>query len=363
MIIKIDVKSDQYSQIERLVKNGKYQDIIQFIEVAITNQIQEEGSEKNFNKQVTDLETTTIQTQNTLDIFSKLQHSLKDFEFYESDIKKEYSDLIWSFYNRLFPVKIAIFQLAKMLEGKSFVDLEEWKESSLELAQNWYKILREYELEKEIKMNERLTIGLPTHKFEILRLSKKSDKIKMQKKIESSKNRFMGQFVGRQNKKTGKFEGACFTMGLISIKIHGDECDVSLTELGKRFALLENPIMISNDFSKVFSNEEVKLIYDEIFPQFKAETQIIKEVIKELKNKTMTSDEIQEIFRRYKKFILEYYSEEPEKLDSKKKEEKIVQARVATMGRLSELKIVDWKVISSISNYSINKEKMSLLNL
>ena len=44
MIIKLDVDSDQYSEIEKLVKEGKYQDIIQFIKISIANQIQEEKS-------------------------------------------------------------------------------------------------------------------------------------------------------------------------------------------------------------------------------------------------------------------------------------------------------------------------------
>ena len=65
--------------------------------------------------------------------------------------------------------------------------------------------------------------------------------------------------------------------------------------------------------------------------------------------------------------IFEYYPIDEEKLKEdevkKKKEEKITQTRVATMGRLSEVKIVKWTVISSISHYSLNEEKMSLLDI
>ena len=76
----------------------------------------------------------------------------------------------------------------------------------------------------------------------------------------------------------------------------------------------------------------------------------------------MTSDEIQKIFEGYKKLIFEYYSNEPENLDVKKKEEKITQTRVATMGRLAELKIVNWKIKErEISRYSPNKKKADLL--
>ena len=207
-----------------------------------------------------------------------------------------------------------------------------------------------------------MTIGLPTHTFELALVKKKSEKIKLQRKIESSKNRFANQFVGRYNKKNNAVEGACFAMNLISVKISGGRCLVSLTELGKKFAVLDNP-MFNEDFTKIFSDEEVKLIYEEILPQFKTEYQIIQDVVNELKQKTLTTDEIQEIFHGYRKLIFEYTSDNPEKLDDKQKKDKIIQTRVATMGRLAELKIVNWEIINSVSNYSLNREKMSLLDL
>ena len=215
-------------------------------------------------------------------------------------------------------------------------------------------------------MNEKLTIGLPIHPYELEKVNKrkKRERNKLERKITSSKNRFMGQFVGRYNKKNDDFEGACFRMGLIAIKIGVNSCHVSLTDLGREFALLENPIIIDNKKSHAFSNDEVKLIYKKIIPRFKAEQQIIKDVIYELKQKSMTSDEIQKIFAGYKKLNIEYYSNNPEDLDDKKKEEKITQARVATMGRLAELKIVNWEIKEKgISHYSLNKEKTEILGI
>ena len=42
MLIKVDVDSDLYKKIENLIKEGKYQDILQFIKISISNQLQEE---------------------------------------------------------------------------------------------------------------------------------------------------------------------------------------------------------------------------------------------------------------------------------------------------------------------------------
>ena len=45
MIIKSDIENEQFLEIENLIKKGKYQDIIQFIKISISNQLQEEKNE------------------------------------------------------------------------------------------------------------------------------------------------------------------------------------------------------------------------------------------------------------------------------------------------------------------------------
>jgi len=370
VLIKFDIDSDLYKQIENLIKDGKYSDVIQFIKVATTNQLQEEKAGTNSNKLQ---ENSEVNFSEHLDIIKKIatkeQETLKkilsEISIDESEIEKNDVDFIWSFYNRFFPVKIAIFQLANSVTvDEPWIDLNEWQETAVSMAQDWYRVLKEYEIAEEIRMNGKLTVGLPTHPLELNKVKGKKMKAKLERKITSSKSRFMEQFVGRYNKKNKKFEGACFGMGLISVKITGTSSFVSLTNLGKEFALLENPIIHNKNMSYAFSDKEIKLIYKKIIPQFKAEQQIIKDVINELKNKSLTSDEIQKIFEGYKKFIFEYYSTEPEKLDTKKREEKITQSRVATMGRLSELKIVNWEIKErGISHYSLNQEKCQFLGI
>lgn len=369
MLIKFDVNSDLYQQIENLIKEEKYSDIIQFIKVSITNQLQEETGTNSIkleeNSEVDFLENIDIMKKMVTKEQEVLEKILSEVGINESEIEKNDVDFIWSFYNRFFPVKIAIFQLANSVTVDApWIDLNEWQETAVSMAQEWYRVLKEYEIAEEVRMNKKLTIGLPTHPMELDKVRGKRMKAKLERKIASSKNRFMEQFVGRYNKKNKKFEGACFGMGLISVKITGTSSLVSLTNLGKEFALLENPIIHNKKRSHAFSNEETKFIYDKIIPQFKAEQQVIKDVIYELKNKSLTSDEIQKIFEGYKKLVFEYYSTEPENLDAKKREEKITQSRVATMGRLSELKIVNWEIKErGISHYSLNHEKCQFLGI
>lgn len=372
MIIKVDVESDLYQQIENLIRDGKYQDIPQFIKLSISNQLQEEiaGDAPPTQYEETEEEIADqirFQELEAEQELEQLQIELSALAIEESNMKKVDEPFIWNFYNRFFPVKIAIFQLANMITTEEpWVNLDEWQASAVLMAQDWYRYLKENEIEKEVKTNEKLTIGLPTHSYELDKVRKKRDRNKLEKKIVSSKSRFMDQFVGRYNKKNEIFDGACFMMGLIEGKRRGNSSFVSLTELGKEFALLKNPIIHEKKTTHAFSNEEVKLIYEKIIPQFHLEKQITEDIITELKQKPMTSNDIQKIFHGYKKLIFEYYPIDmklSEKKKIEKKEEKITQTRVATMGRLSELKIADWVTRDKISTYSLNQEKAQLLGL
>ena len=89
---------------------------------------------------------------------------------------------------------------------------------------------------------------------------------------------------------------------------------------------------------------------DKIISKFQLENIIIKKISETLKEKNLTSDEIDKI---YKNEMMTFYSDlEPE--DREQLLRTLTQGRVATMGRLSELKVVNWE---------INKEGKSVYSL
>ena len=365
MIIKSDIGNEQYLEIENLIKKGKYQDIIQFIKISISNQLQEEKNEVAKNNSIEGFEEKSKsggmkETNNLLQ--ESLDH-LKLIETEDSDNKKKDVDFIWSFYNRFFPVKLAIVKLAQLITREEpYCNLDEWQEVATETGQEYKKILGEYEKEMEYGRNKKMSIGLPTHSSILEGITRKALKTRTEKKMNSSKNKFTNQFVGRYNTKEESLDGAPFVMDLISFKKSGNNFLISLTDLGKRLASAQNPIL-NDDYSKIFSNDEVKIIYEEIIPQFKIEKEIIQKIINDLKNKELTSKQCQSIFLDYQDEILKFSSNEPKKSDNEYIEKKITEARIGTMGRLSELKIVDWEIIKGESHYSLNKEKMNLLGL
>ena len=366
MIIKSDIENEQFLEIENLIKKGKYQDIIQFIKISIANQLQEEKNEeivKNNSNNVFEKKSKNDMMNETNEILQESLNHLKLIKTDDSDYKKDV-DFIWSFYNRFFPVKLAIVKLAQLITPeKPYCDLDEWQMAATEMGQKYRKILGEFDEENDHKRNKKMNIGLPTDSSILNGIKRKGLRDKTEKKMNSSKNKFTNQFVGRYNTKKDSLDGAPFTMGLISFEKSGSNFLISLTKLGKEFASLQNPIL-NQDYSKIFSNDEVKMIYKKIIPQFKTEKEIIKKIINDLKNKELTSDELDKsIFSDYKELILKFSSDEPKKSDKEFISKKIIEARIGTMGRLSELKIVNWKIINGTSHYSLNEEKMNLLGL
>ena len=344
MLIKIDVESDLFRRIQKLIDSGKYDDVYQFVKIAINNQIQEESSDV----------APKLETQSTIvskEIPETLQEKqdeilkhLWDFSGQKSQYKPETEDMICPFYTRFFPVKVIIHKLASMLSAeKPWIEIREIQEEAFTFAEKVSERLRDHEDTEQLPRNRKLSTGLPMPKSAAAGF-KGIKKRQKEEKYQSSKNRFKEQFVGKRKLIEPYFKGECFSMGLMAVKYSGDTCFVSLTEEGKNFAVIDNPILDEKNFKHSFSDQESKFIFKTIYPKFPAENKIIQKIIDELKEKNLVPDDINEIFQREgrKDFRAE---------------------RVSTMGKLSELQILDWKINKEgKSVYKLNKEKLDLLN-
>ena len=183
----------------------------------------------------------------------------------------EQTGLIWGFHNRFFPVKFIIHVLAKLLVEETSNPVH-----PPETEVQWIKFQRltdEVKLESitaskilnEMKVGNKFenidpTIGFPSTKNRFLEKPKLREIRSLNPMVaeekaraleETSKNRFLTQYVGRGlDRKNGVREvaGACFEMKLIQAAVaepYGpkDDLYVTLTDLGKEFALLENPVI------------------------------------------------------------------------------------------------------------------------
>jgi hypothetical protein len=359
VIVKIDLDAVKVNKIEQLIATGNYLDIPQFVNVAISNQLEEEfstikGPIIRSGKLSSAVEVGQLhmesdgESQNLTfpiaDQYGPWRKQLQDLQVESTKIHPRTSDLIWYFYNRFFPVKLVIHVLAQIIaiQHKNWIELADVQVQAFEFAEGVATKLKNFEISAKMARNKKLSTGLPSSRMELVGF-RGTSKRKKEEKLIRGRTRFMDQIVGKYVPKNRMFSGACFDLGLIGIQQRNEISYVSLTQLGKEFALLENPILDKDLFEAAFSDKEVYFIFHKIYSKFKLEEKIVKNIIEWLKKEPLTSSQIDELFKNeYTDFI-------PEQ-------------RIATMGRLSELQIVKWEIDrEGKSVYRLNREKVQML--
>jgi len=362
MLIKFTMTEAVAKKIEELVSQGAYSDFHQFLSVAVANQLQEELStttklKTNSNDSFSELSLAfksaaetkvtdqNITTQGSIKLGSHWRHVLSDIQIENSQLEPKSSELIWYFYNRFFPIKVVVYQLARMMvtQRQNWIALDDLQVQAFEFAEEISTKLKNIEISARMARNKKLSTGLPASRMELIGL-RGAAKRKKEDKLLKGRTRFMDQIIGKYVRKDRIFFGAGFDLGLTGVKYENESCYVSLTEIGKEFALLENPILDKDSFESAFSHKEVEFIFHKIYSKFRLENIIVRKIIELLKKGSLTSSQIDDVFKNeHKEFI-------PEE-------------RIATMGRLSELKVVNWQIDSEgKSIYSLNEEKAQILN-
>ena len=280
--------------------------------------------------------------------------------------------LLSGFYSRFLPVKIVLTTLGHILERTkdTKVELKDLRVQSYDIAEEFADILSKYENEHETPRNKKISTGLP----------KKGREDKDQEKIAMAQKRFKDQFVGKVRKsritKKDHFEGALSALGLVYAFEEDEKIFVSLTELGKEFFLMDNPV-IEGEYKKgPLTKLESNFILKKLIPQRELEEKFIETAVSIVKRfqkgatqpKTLKKDyekithtldtKIKDVIKEYLKNnsnVRELYSLNHLESNSETVQRKITQWRLATMGRLAELKVVDWRINDKgDSEYSLN---------
>jgi len=263
--------------------------------------------------------------------------------------------LLFSFYSRFLPVKIVIAILGNLLRKKNDwkIELRYWRIEAYDYSEEIAEKLVAYERDNDFPRNRKVSTGLP---------KKGMHKTDEEKKAMAQK-RFKDQFVGkiRQGKiiKTEHFEGACAALGLVYAFEEDGKEFVSLTPKGKKFILLNNPILNGDWASGSLSKEESDFIVSELIPQLELENKFFNVALSTVKDYPKLKNEDKKITDlldvQFHKAANDYKDKHPDAtkkynlnhLDSLKDEmtaRKITGWRVATMGRLAELHKVKWEI-------------------
>ena len=269
-------------------------------------------------------------------------------------------------YSRLLPIKISIAVLCHLLESKkdTKVGLKELRVHAYDIAEVIGGMISKYEKENDVARNEKISTGLPKKSED-----KDDDKINIaQMRI---KDLFIGKIRNSRTLKKKHFEGALSALGLAYAFEENDEIFISLTESGKKFFLMENPIIQKADYNQpALTQEESEFILNELIPHRELEEIMIKTSInsikkfKESKNGEFAKENLTYLEDELFKVVKKYVKENPEivkkynivvDLDDEKLQKKISQWRLSTMGRLAELGVVKWTISPhSISEYVLN---------
>jgi hypothetical protein len=265
-------------------------------------------------------------------------------------------------YNRFLPIKFTMLMLAHMLQSKkeSKIELKELRVNAYDYLEEYGTLIREYEKINSVTRQNKISTGLPK-KYDKDDDGKTEQQIRV-KDIQIGKIR-VSRKLGRKH-----FEGALSALGLVYVFEENNEVYLSLSELGKKFVLLENSIFPNNDYSMgALSDEESEFILNEIIPKRELENQIVNKILSSLKGvkkypRNVAKKKLNEIETNIHSVIKEYIKQHPKEselfniseLESNgtKIKSKIKQRRLAIMGRLIELGKINWIINEdSISEY------------
>ena len=319
----------------------------------------------------------------------------------ENIVSGDAYSLMHQSYNRFFPLKILVTTLGLMIEENKkrenkfdkarWVDYEEFSKDSFDIALEFSDKLKAIKGKEGDKRNMRISTGLPiSHEVSFTEFidfpPKMEEKIE---KDEKSKQRFFDCFIGQKattllraidaasEKEKEIFSGALNETGLVYVRNNDGKVEITLSEDGFRFFNYDNPfigdISIKKDEydrvqvifntnadglieTKIFSKEETKFIRNTIIPKFTLEKQIIDDIVTKIKKDKDGKVKAEVLDDVIEDSVIEWRKNNQDIADEQKIDEKNKDVyRIATMGRLAEIGIVNWEIEEGISWYSINK--------
>ena len=370
-------------------------------------------SEKDYERMLTNLESAknVIKQINMKDLKSNVD---------DQEITYDSWPLLWNFYSRLLPAKISITVLGDMISSSKTnrVDVHEFRKNVYDICEELSEKIINYERKNKLRRTTKFSTGFP--------VTVNPDALKQG----LAEKRFKDKYAVSIRKKHGgayHLEGILAALGLITVMRSNDKKHyVSMTDAGKKFYLLDNPILKDDYFKEnsgsksfidplptnVFSDDETDYIFEKLIPQRELEDRLVARALytaghmsmlefeqRESLNWTATLDDV--FLKEFNDFVESYDHEEHKQRllekfinasantsmkfykykcgecvylavdmismqlhqkekghekNMKKYEAPIQACRSATMGRLSELKLVDWSIgEDSHSKYSLTK--------
>ena len=290
----------------------------------------------------------------------------------ENEIKYDGWPLLFGHYSRIFPAQIGLHVLGNLMRklDSTMINFDRFTKEAYDVAEEIAEMyLSKEKKDDRLKRVKKISIGLPKPYDD--------DKITSEQAIKEQ--RYKDRNFGKIKKtKYGykTFEGLMSALGLIRVFENGDETSVTFSEEGKKLYLMKNPIFKEIE-DTAFSPEEQEFVVKELISKRKLEAKLIavsKKIIKNSKKGTNTIKEIDVGFQDEIKIFSEACSdsnistrlekiikmtddvikENSQNNPEDKKQTAIEAVRIATLGRMAEVGIINWET---------NSEKKSIYTI
>lgn len=298
-----------YDKVERLVETGDYQDVNQFIRVAVQNQISIEG-EGSAGGQTPEQTTPWGRTvPEGIPVDERFEMPRDDLLFFQQ-------------YYRFFPLVVVLVELAEQTaQNEGPIRLSKFRTIMKASAEPIRDRIKSWENENDVKRKNRKSTGLP--KIDV-------------KNPEYSMKRFLDHYVGRIRQRDGQPISFGNETAFISYRPmdEEDECLVQLTPEGRDLVKLGNPLLQSGPENPPLSPEEAEYIVDHIRENLDEEYRFmskVHEIIAEIDDETYTSE-----IDRFRDFLVSSPGLEDDPSD-----DRVRSMTAGVLSRMVELGLLD----------------------
>lgn len=283
----IDVPIEQIEKIKRLINAGKYRNIQEFAHVSIENQLfiensnNEEFLDPRGSKNFTEISNKPEEENKAQVQKNFLSRDIQEISTSQTPQNKIRQSCLWGQYNRIFPVKVTLRILANYIKyfGTN-IDLESFQEEAANIAREIGKKLQIIDEKNNRSRDERFSTGFPIGKDEY-----------------KAKSRFKMHFIGYLTK-DNIIEGAPGSLGFVDI-LRGEngKLTIGITKAGLDFALIENPVLDSENVDMILSNAEKEYYINHVFNNVQAESTAMILVLSSIKKGADNPDFLNEKIR------------------------------------------------------------------
>jgi len=317
MKVTIDLNQEEIDFLTEVIENGNYCGIQDFVKFSIQ-------SYRNEYEKYSNRPPKTSNKDLIKDVkFNILLNKYDNIRTLEPPPDQIINDTLYGMWNRFFPIKIATRILANLQLKNDYVNINEIQEKAANAARELGIMISLRERGTYTKRNESLSIALP-----------------IGKEAEKSKKRFMMQFVGTIM--SGKICGMPGTLRLINIANDKSELvKMGLTQKGRIFASLINPLLDSDNESNTLSEDEKNFLIDHINTTLPKESKRMRTILNYVCN------DFYEV-----KMIVSQIKKQASEID----ERKLLLEVAGILSRSSELGLLVKKSYGNMNEYSISEK-------